>query len=249
MNNLYKVRTITCVSCGKIVTKRMPEGRRYCSLECYRRSEHPQRNNGANVNCEVCGKEFYLPKNRIEASQYHFCCKEHFDTWFGRNKTTHICKICGNEFKWSPSRSKSYNITYCSLACRDADPINHERLIKMNIRQQQLHPNSLERLGYALLDSIGLNYIPQHLIADKFCVDAFAPDTKTVIQFDGDYWHGNLSVFSLLNFRQSRRRKLDSSQDAYLHKCGYTVIRIWESELKKNPDAVKAKLLPLVTPR
>lgn len=108
----------------------------------------------------------------------------------------------------------------------------------MNLRQQRLSPNNLERQGYAILDSIGLAYRPQELIADKFTVDAFLPEHNTIIQFDGDYWHGNPDKFQSLDHRQEKRVRLDRSQEAYFAKCGYTVLRFWECDIKKRPEWV-----------
>jgi len=51
---------------------------------------------------------------------------------------------------------------------------------------------------------------------------------KLVIQWDGDYWH-NLP----------KRRQLDESQDKYMKKCGYKVLRFWEHEVKGNSNKVK----------
>jgi very-short-patch-repair endonuclease len=185
-----------------------------------------------------------LPKARVSKSQERFCCIEHHNEWQGRNKTSHICKICGKVFQWSLSRSNSgkYNITYCSLECRNSDPERAALLRRMNAKQLTMHPNNLERATYAILDAIGMAYEPQYLVGGRFCVDAFVPSLSLVIQFDGDYWHGHPDKFPILDERQRKRRRLDASQDAYMTSCGYQVIRIWETDIKKHPEQVTALL-------
>jgi very-short-patch-repair endonuclease len=195
----------------------------------------------------LCGKIFYLPANRINAAKHYFCNLAHANEWQGRNKDAYTCIICGISFRWSPSRAKSNNVKYCSLACRDADPERTLLLRRMNAKQLEMHPNNLERTAYAMLDEIGIAYNPQYLIGDKFCVDAFVPSCNTVIQFDGDYWHGNPTKFVTLDHRQSRRVALDRSQDAYMKACGYHVLRIWESEIKRAPNHVKNLLRNALT--
>jgi very-short-patch-repair endonuclease len=101
-----------------------------------------------------------------------------------------------------------------------------------------------EAIGYSLLKSLGIDFLPQHVIAGKFCVDAFVPSQNLIVQFDGDYWHANPTRFPNPDKRQQRRIKLDLSQDAYMKKCGYHVIRLWETDLKKNLEDVKKRLLP-----
>lgn len=243
---MYKVRTITCISCGKIVTGRMRAGQKYCSLECYRSAPRPQRKTGKAVACTLCGDSVYVPKNRL-GPEHHFCSLEHANEWQGRNKTDHTCKMCGKAFRWSPSRAKANNITYCSLKCRNADPARREMLIAMNAKQQRMRPNNIERAGYAILDGLGIDYQPQHLIGGKFCVDAFVPGHGLVVQFDGDYWHGNPASFPEPDQRQRKRMALDKSQDAYMAACGYRVVRFWASEITKQPEYVIAKLQTLLT--
>lgn len=254
MKGEYRIRTITCL-CGKTVTGRLNPKQTRCSLECYRTGQRPGRKTGSMVACKLCGTPRYAPAYKLKGGEGVFCTKDHADKWRGRNKTSHVCKICQNEFQWSPSRTKSgaYNVTYCSLKCRDADPAKAAQLLEMRVKQQTMGPSSLERAGYALLDDMGVQYLRQHTIGGKFTVDAFVPETGVVIQWDGDYWHGHPVRFPNPDARVRRRMALDISQDAYMVKCGYKVVRVWESELKSSVDAVRARLrassvLPSRTP-
>lgn len=235
----YAVRTITCPTCSTTVTKRMPERTKYCSHSCY--LGRTREKSGTTITCEQCGKTAYRPPARMNVKA-HFCSLPCQITWQGRNKTHHTCTICGNHFRWSPSRERVSNIKYCSIKCRDADPEKIAQLREMNVAQQKGGRTRLESAGYKLLDDLRVSYLPQHLIAGKFCVDAFLPDLNTVVQFDGDYWHGNPERFPTLDARQERRRKLDSSQDAYMRRLGYQVVRIWESDMNKSTGEVKRVL-------
>lgn len=240
MANDYRVRTITCVGCGVVSTKRRPPGQGYCSLSCYRKSDRPQRKLGATVLCAECGAPVYIPKHRL--GEVNFCCQEHANNWQGRNKSVLTCKHCRKTFRRSASHQKNGNATYCSVKCRDADPDWRSMLISMNVKQQAGKQTKPEAAGYAILDSLELAYCKQHVLARKFCVDAFIPSHGVVVQFDGDYWHGHPVKFPKPDRRQARRMSLDKSQDAYLAKCGFHVIRFWETDLLKHPDTVTAEL-------
>lgn len=115
-------------------------------------------------------------------------------------------------------------------------------LLEMTAAQGRSGPNRLERAGYALLDGFGVAYERQHIIGGKFCVDAFVPSAGLVVQFDGDYWHGNAETFPSPDTRQRRRMALDASQDAYMAACGYRVLRLWESHIKRTPEKVADRL-------
>lgn len=119
-------------------------------------------------------------------------------------------------------------------------------LLRMNADQQNKKQTSIEVIGYGILDGLGVNYSKQFMIASKFCVDAFAHDCGVIVQFDGDYWHGNPAKFASLDKRQAKRVALDNSQDRYMDRMGYKVARFWESTLKKEPDTVKDLLHKLL---
>ena len=68
-----------------------------------------------------------------------------------------------------------------------------------------------------------------------------------MVQFDGDYWHGNPASFPDPDQRQRKRMALDKSQDAYMSACGYRVVRFWASEITKQPEYVISTLQTLLT--
>ena len=225
-----------CAVCRKHFQPKCGRGEQpCCSRACGAKYRYRSRVS-VEKNCEACGK-------RVEGQNTKYCSNGCFlQVWRGRNKTQYVCKICKRKVKGYPSRIR----VYCSQVCRDKDPTRRAQLLAMNTKQQQLHESKLETTGYALLDELGIEYLRQHLLADKFCVDAFVPNAALIIQFDGDYWHGHPEYFPAPDARQLRRMRLDLSQNAYLSKCGYNILRVWESTMHKNRECVKASLLPLL---
>jgi very-short-patch-repair endonuclease len=116
----------------------------------------------------------------------------------------------------------------------------------MNNMQQTMKLTACERLGYAMLDSLSLRHIRQHMVCGKFCVDAYLPDHNVVVQFDGDYWHGNPAKYSDLDARQQKRVQYDRSQDAFMLANGIRVFRFWHSELHNDSDAIKHRFRRLL---
>lgn len=223
----YKIRSIICKGCEKTQTKRMPKGRNYCSLDCYRKSKRPQRKTGEIIKCGICGIDCY--KRKAYLKEKNFCSIKCLNEYQGRNKVKYNCKICSKEFRWSASRITQTNPTYCSTECRNKDKEHlHKIAIKGNLAQQNKNGlNKLELAGNKILNDLGIIYTTQIPMFNKFVVDVLVEDKKLVIQWDGVYWH-----------TKPKRAVLDKSQDAYLKKCGYNVLRITDEQIKNRLQLV-----------
>lgn len=116
----------------------------------------------------------------------------------------------------------------------------------MNEGQQARKMTGAERAGYALLDRLGVDYERQASFRGKFTPDAMIPDAKVVVQFDGDYWHDRAGTST--EPRIVKRVNLDRSQDAYARACGWQVVRLWESDLKRDPDGCLTRLARTLDP-
>jgi len=225
----YKERTITCIGCNQVITKRMPNGRNYCSLNCYRKSTRPNSKKGKNVKCSNCGIDVYKQNTHLKKSKNLFCSMKCSNEFQGRNKVEFICKICSKKFKWSKSRLSQANPTYCNIKCRNKDvevlTLNSIKGNLANLNKNGL--NKLELKGNSILEDLGIKYTTQVLMFNKFLVDVLVDEKKIIIQWDGEYWHN-----------KPKRKLLDISQDAYLNKCGYKIIRITDKQIKNEINKV-----------
>lgn len=231
--NKYKLRKFECIGCGKEVGLRRPKNKtNYCSLSCYRKSKRPNRKTGKAIKCQYCGKEAYKPLSQLKGKN-HFCSTNCANQYQGRNKIKFICKICGEKFYWSKSRTKQANPLYCSWECRVQDKEHiFKNAIKGNVIQQNKKGlNNLELAGRKILKDIGVDFQEQVLMFNRFLVDVLIPNKNFIIQWDGEYWH-----------TKPKRTTLDKSQDAYLKKCGYKVLRIADTQIKNNLKEVYANI-------
>lgn len=209
-----------CPICKKeFYAKGNPKKRMCCSRDCGAK----YRKKGKVVLCKKCGKEFYKPQNQLKKN--NFCSRDCANKWQARNKIQFICKICGKKFYWSRSRLKQTNPLYCSWKCRIKDK-QHIFINSINgnlIQQNKKGLNRLELTGRKILQNIGIDFQEQVLMFNKFLVDVLISSKNLIIQWDGVYWHS-----------KPERKMLDKSQDAYLKKCGYKVLRITDKQIKNN---------------
>ena len=72
----------------------------------------------------------------------------------------------------------------------------------------------------------------------KYKIDGFDPDTNTIYEFLGDYWHGNLVKFPADYINKRCKKSMKELYDATMKRidifknAGYNVVYIWESEFK-----------------
>jgi len=195
------------------------------------------------VICENCHEPTYKELAFLKGHEHHFCGRECANEYQARNKLEFVCKICGRSFYWSKSRVTQTNPTYCSVECRYADTeFMHRVAVEANLVQQHKRGlNRLELAGREILERLEVDFQEQVLIAKKFLVDVLISKCNLIIQWDGDYWHGH-PRYEELSERQLRRKKLDASQDAYLTKCGYEVLRFWEADVKQSPRSIERQI-------
>jgi len=100
------------------------------------------------------------------------------------------------------------------------------------------------------LDYIGVKIINRQLNICKRKVDGFIPETNTIYEFLGDYWHGNPKVFihdSLHPKRKISYGNLFKETEEKLNKTykeGYQINYIWELDWN-NWKNKKLKILPI----
>lgn len=190
---------------------------------------HPRPRNYPKVSCAVCGKRFEIKPSWVNPDGNY--CSRDCSNSRTRQRIGQVCVICGANYELRPSEVGK--VKTCGSEC---GTIRRARTLA------DKKPTSLERAGYALLDSLGVVYHRQHLIAGKFCVDAHVPEANLIVQFDGDYWHGYPDRFPEPDERQRKRMQQDRKEAAYFAKCGLGLVRFWEHEVLKDPGAVAARL-------
>lgn len=72
---------------------------------------------------------------------------------------------------------------------------------------------------------------------DKFFLDFYVKDNNKVIEFDGDYWHGE----------KRGNQKRDKDREDKLRSLGYTnILHVKERDYKNNPDKVIEECLQFI---
>ena len=95
------------------------------------------------------------------------------------------------------------------------------------------------------LDKLGVKYQHQFEAKDigRF-YDFYCPEEHLIIEIDGDYWHGNPDKYSDddLKWHQKKARRVDEHKNKWALMHGIPILRIWESDIRKNPKSVMKML-------
>ena len=155
----------------------------------------------------------------------------------GKTVKCHRCGVDVYKPKNILGRSEKY---FCSQLC--ANKYQQETNDKTKMRENGVKsilsqiknskPTKLEIEGKNILNEIGICFTEQVPMFNKFIVDVLIENKKIVVQWDGEYWH-------LKKINKDR----DNSQDKYLAKCGYRVLRYTDKQINKNREAVKKDII------
>lgn len=221
-----------CRQCGREFSHK-DRGKKYCSQRCCKEASK----RGSKGICANCGKECYVAaykQGKVRKVFCSFACNMEFQV---ARRPTRVCKHCGKEFK---KKCRS-NARYCSVACKLNSEDNIKRLAIMRRKQASRRTTKLELAGYSLLKEMGLDFEPQYVFAGRFVADAYVESRNMILQFDGDYWHGNTDRFPNLTEQQRKQKEVDARANGAARSLGYRVLRIWESDFN-DTEGIKRRI-------
>lgn len=113
---------------------------------------------------------------------------------------------------------------------------------KLNISERNKRDNNISKNESIWLDILNIpnDNIHRQVRIDKYIVDGYDPQTKTVYEFLGDYWHGNLNIFNYQDInplcKKTYLELFEQTNEKFekLKELGYNIIWIWESEFKNK---------------
>jgi G:T-mismatch repair DNA endonuclease (very short patch repair protein) len=100
--------------------------------------------------------------------------------------------------------------------------------------------STLERLIYQWLEEEKIPFHREHPVG-RCHVDIFI-EPRTAVELNGCYWHGCNVCNRKLTVNQLRKQKKDGNRYGFFRKRGLDVVVIWECEVEREPERVRAML-------
>ena len=93
------------------------------------------------------------------------------------------------------------------------------------------------------LDMLGVKYVRQYEAKEigRF-YDFFCPDANVIIEVDGDYYHSYGLTYEQKNPMQKHNEWVDRVKDEWALSHGIPILRIWEHDIRDNPEKVMKTL-------
>lgn len=220
-----------CVICGKLFHNSHAEVA-CCSIACggvakrRKRQDEIERRFGEPVR-DLIWRLYYTEERPVrECANIIGVSSRNLFEWFYDLSIPRRDRSTAVEMQWKDNdgrRKAAADQARRDLVPSSLDERRERSAIAMRALQKRRGPTSIERRMMQALDCAGIAYEFQYTIAEKFLCDFVFPHAMLVVECDGAYWHS-----------KPRQQRIDASKDAYLRKCGYTVIRFSDAQIKKG---------------
>ena len=184
--------------------------------------------------CYRCGREQVGRKTAAKTAktteQFVVEAKERFGDRYDYSKVKYVqsfvkviigCREHG-DFELAPSRHL-FDYRGCPTCCSQKSNIEGLWLDSVNIPRDSKHRN------------INLPFIE-----GKCLIDGFNPETNTVYEFHGDFWHGNPTkykasdVHPLIGKPYGLLYEETLAKEQRIKSAGYNLVVMWESDWRKS---------------
>lgn len=110
-------------------------------------------------------------------------------------------------------------------------PAEKKKYLENQARKMDKNPTAPEAAFIEMLNSMNIVFETQKIVHGKI-FDFFIPHKNTLVEVDGNYWHGYGLKLEEMNDIQQKSYATDKKKDTIAKGFGFNLIRIWEHELE-----------------
>lgn len=126
-------------------------------------------------------------------------------------------------------------------------PLQKQRYVEAQAARMSKEKTWPEARFEELLGEIGVEFTPQKVLKTKI-YDYYIPSKRILVEVDGDYFHAHPDKYGVGNRNRMQERivKNDRYKDRLAEGMGYTLYRVWESDLKNDYEVQKKRFARLL---
>ena len=195
--------------------------------------------------CKTHGSFFQTPSKHLTGNGCDACGGTKslsIDDFINKSNFIHKYKYSYIESKYSEAHSKIKII--CDIHGAFIQEANSHMRGSGCIKCANANSSKKERLWLDSLNILEEYRLYRFKIEDSyFIADGYDPNTNTIYEFYGDFWHGNPALYKDININNINKKSFGILYDNTLirenkiKKVGYNLICIWEHDfdiLRKN---------------
>lgn len=162
--------------------------------------------------CDRCNKVFISNTSLIAHKSY---CSHSIELA--------TCNVCKKQFSSKRGLKIHKSLVHCNNEIKQK---RHKKISKKAINRRFANVSLEEMNFFKSLQTIFKDVIHSFQIkTDSHKYDFYIPSLNLIIEFDGDYWHGNKDNVNLTN-RMKQQRRIDESFTNYAITNGFDIIRV-----------------------
>jgi len=228
-----------CTKSGSLFIQqsRQIHGHRYdYSMTDYHRGNIP-----VTIGCHIHGEFSQKPSIHLTGSGCPLCGNARARDTMRKSNTIFV-----NEAKLVHNNRYHYkgdyinNTSIISIICPDHGEFKQIARNHLSGKGCPKCTHNISKPSQAWLDSLGIPDDSEHRevtkLVGRYSVDGYDPETNTVYEFQGDYWHGNPKIYESNQMNKSVGKTHGELYQKTIEKkskfieSGFKYIEIWESE-------------------
>lgn len=121
-----------------------------------------------------------------------------------------------------------------------------DEYLKRQAKRMDKNPTAPEKAFADLLTELNVEYETQKIVGGKI-YDFYIPCKNMLVEIDGVYFHAKDTEIKDMSSMQRRIFLNDKKKNVIANHNGFALERVWEDEILKEYDTVKAKFQYLIT--
>jgi very-short-patch-repair endonuclease len=122
------------------------------------------------------------------------------------------------------------------------NPLSIKEDLEKKAKKMSKKMTSPEKIFQSILKKHKIEFEPQFILGTKI-FDFYLKESNTLVEINGDYWHGNPEVYEQFSWAQTRIKKRDLEKRSIALGRGYKHLEVWEKELNEDKKGVIDRMI------
>lgn len=162
------------------------------------------------MNCDYCGKEYYIKKYKLDTFKHKFCSNDCRQKWYS--------EVFSQDKEWR------------EISKERAVKILENRQVDTNTKPQQIINDVLDYMDINYVNEQGFKY---------YAVDNYLSDYNLIIEVMGDFWHCHPLKYTKENMKDIQKKRIPKDKAKHIYfKNNYSIeiLYLWENDIYNNLD-------------